>query len=524
MRQSLQSHLHYLLQRARGNVPAPWSDFDSDWYCTQYPDIESANVSPWMHYFLHGAAEGRLPNAEHAKLWATDSNDSLVIRLKTQAGSKDRFVADNAAWILARWYAKNENWHEVVEAMAPFAQRAQEGAGKFGASTATKLLWIDALRHNNRLDDAHSILGDWMSHSNPDHTLNLAKANLLADRAEQSALPDGRPWCDWVATINKIYASSSLAPLTLTDPSGPLSLDNLGTSRAPLIERGPLVSVIVPAYNAAQTLATVLRSLQHQSWQPLEILVVDDCSSDGTLEIAHSFAREDERIRVIAQQINGGAYCVRNIGLQESTGDFITVHDSDDWSHAQKIQTQVSALLTDNGLVASLSHWCRATTNLRFGGWNSPESWASWTHRNVSSLMIRRAVFEDLGFWDQVRCSADTEYYYRIIKAYGRSSITEVHKGTPLGLGRIDAQSLTQQSSTNIFTLFGGLRKQYHDAYAAWHQSASDRSALFLQQHPASRPFPVPSGMLSKSGSASTPLQQGATSPQTLMQHGHQTR
>jgi glycosyltransferase involved in cell wall biosynthesis len=89
----------------------------------------------------------------------------------------------------------------------------------------------------------------------------------------------------------------------------------------------PLVSVVVPAYNAATTIGETLASILEQNVRDLEVLVVDDGSSDGTRDVVAQVA--DERVRLITQE-NGGAASARNTGIGEAAGHFIAFLDADD--------------------------------------------------------------------------------------------------------------------------------------------------------------------------------------------------
>jgi glycosyltransferase involved in cell wall biosynthesis len=91
----------------------------------------------------------------------------------------------------------------------------------------------------------------------------------------------------------------------------------------------PLVTVVTPAYNTAPFLADTLESALHQSFPDFEILVVDDASTDGTLDIARAFAERDCRVRV-ATRPNGGAGAARNMALGQGRGQYFALLDSDD--------------------------------------------------------------------------------------------------------------------------------------------------------------------------------------------------
>ena len=86
----------------------------------------------------------------------------------------------------------------------------------------------------------------------------------------------------------------------------------------------PLISVIVPAYNAEAFLDQCLESIVAQSYSHLEILVVDDGSTDGTGSLCDQWARRDERIRII-HQTNGGHSAARNAALDVMTGELVTM-------------------------------------------------------------------------------------------------------------------------------------------------------------------------------------------------------
>ncbi|MFC2162159.1 glycosyltransferase [Candidatus Altiarchaeota archaeon] len=93
-------------------------------------------------------------------------------------------------------------------------------------------------------------------------------------------------------------------------------------------EDKPIVSVIVPTYNRGGMLGDCIGSLQQQSYPNLEIILVDDGSTDDTLKVLEEYAGEDERIRVFSQE-NNGSYSARNLGIKESKGGIICFTDDD---------------------------------------------------------------------------------------------------------------------------------------------------------------------------------------------------
>ena len=103
----------------------------------------------------------------------------------------------------------------------------------------------------------------------------------------------------------------------------------------------PLVSILIPVYNAEPWLAQTLESALGQTWGNLEIIVVDDGSRDGSLALARKYA--GTRLQVLAQP-NGGAAAARNHALQQAQGDFIQYLDADDLLSPEKISTQIKVL------------------------------------------------------------------------------------------------------------------------------------------------------------------------------------
>lgn len=106
------------------------------------------------------------------------------------------------------------------------------------------------------------------------------------------------------------------------------SLD-LSARRLPLRLRGPKVSVVVPVYNVAPYLEECLQSISAQTYRNLEIVVVDDGSTDGSLVVAQRCRRLDRRIRIV-ERPNGGLSAARNTGIDAATGEFLAFVDSDD--------------------------------------------------------------------------------------------------------------------------------------------------------------------------------------------------
>lgn len=124
----------------------------------------------------------------------------------------------------------------------------------------------------------------------------------------------------------------------------------------------PLVSVIVPAWNAEATIAETLQSVADQTYRNLEIIVVDDGSVDRTAEIAREFSASEPRARLIVKE-NGGVASARNSAITESSGEWIAPIDADDLWHPTRVEKMVAAALAAPVMPGFVYCWSRDLDN-----------------------------------------------------------------------------------------------------------------------------------------------------------------
>ena len=101
-----------------------------------------------------------------------------------------------------------------------------------------------------------------------------------------------------------------------------------------------MVSVIIPSYNREKTIERAVMSVLNQTYKDLELIVVDDCSKDNTVEVLKSI--EDDRFRIIELEKNSGACVARNVGIENAQGDYIAFQDSDDEWLLDKLEKQMA--------------------------------------------------------------------------------------------------------------------------------------------------------------------------------------
>lgn len=119
-------------------------------------------------------------------------------------------------------------------------------------------------------------------------------------------------------------------------------------------KREPLVSVIIPVWNTGKAVGQLVESLFKQSYQNLEIVAVDDGSSDDSLQVLQDLAKKDKRLKVIHQE-NGGVGAARNRGIEESTGEYLVFVDSDDEVEAEFVEALVKEMQQNPGAVMAVA-------------------------------------------------------------------------------------------------------------------------------------------------------------------------
>ncbi|MGE3284351.1 MAG: glycosyltransferase family 2 protein [Alphaproteobacteria bacterium] len=198
-----------------------------------------------------------------------------------------------------------------------------------------------------------------------------------------------------------------------------------------------IVTVIVPAYNAARTLEATLSSVRNQTHGALEILVVDDGSTDATPEIARRAAHADPRVRLIRQP-NRGVAAARNAGLVEAWGAYVAPVDADDLWHPRKIELQLDAARRVGEALAFVYAWSRRIDEadvvladlgpVRWRGDVFPMLAVSNFLRNASNALIPTEPLRALGGFDPMLRAAGAQGAedLKVLLALARRGFVEV--------------------------------------------------------------------------------------------------
>ncbi|GAB4369345.1 MAG: hypothetical protein Kow00121_09180 [Elainellaceae cyanobacterium] len=190
----------------------------------------------------------------------------------------------------------------------------------------------------------------------------------------------------------------------------------------------PLVSILIPCYNAEKWLAGTIKSALGQTWKNIEVILVNDGSKDNSLAIAKQY--ESSRVKVIAQE-NQGQSAAENRALAEAQGDFIQYLDADDLLAPDKVERQIKLLTSGNpGYIAS-GEWGRfkeTTVDAQFkpeSVWQdmSPVDWlvCSWGGGGMmhgAAWLIPREVVDKAGPWNEsLSLINDVDYFSRVLLA-----------------------------------------------------------------------------------------------------------
>ncbi|MGZ5421445.1 MAG: glycosyltransferase family 2 protein [Aeromicrobium sp.] len=296
--------------------------------------------------------------------------------------------------------------------------------------------------------------------------------------------------------FNDLFGDHGLLPLAIAPGPG-APFDRI-TVEVPdeMRESGPdcpLVTIIMSTFKPDQSLRTAVGSLINQTWQNLEILLVDDCSPPEFDGLLHEAAAMDPRIRLIRMEQNGGTYKIRNFAISVASGEFIAFKDSDDWAHPERIERQVRPLLESAELVGTTCSSIRVNANLGVSsvGFSPARQCAS------SPVFRRRLVMDTLGGFDAVRKAGDTEFTRRIELVFGVDAFPEVPH--PLVLTQLTPGSLSRAEFG--FGWHHGARVLHREAYRYWHRVIGRGSASPTLDPADPRPFVSPE-RLSRSGAA----------------------
>lgn len=215
----------------------------------------------------------------------------------------------------------------------------------------------------------------------------------------------------------------------------------------------PLVSVIIPVYNGERFLHEAVQSVVYQKYSPVEIIVVDDGSTDGTATVARSFS---ETVRYL-HQTNQGPAAARNRGIEHAQGNLLAFADADDLWPADKLALQLPYLIRDPQIDIVLGRIQQVRLSETVDGETLAEEFAEPAFSvNLGSAIIRRSVFERVGLFDEtMRYSEDVDWFMRAREA--GASIVTIDAVTLLY--RQHEENMTRGKSTSELNVLKALKR-----------------------------------------------------------------
>lgn len=215
------------------------------------------------------------------------------------------------------------------------------------------------------------------------------------------------------------------------------------------------VLTIVPLYNKEKYLSKCIESILQQTHTEIELVIVDDCSTDSSYQIAKSYEHLDN-VTVLQNKENRGCYYSRNRGLEyfkDKEWDYFTTHDPDDYSLPTRFEIVLNQFKQNPHKKGLLTTYHRKdTTN------------PNWFHIRPSEgiAFYKREIFENLGYFDNTRFAGDTEYVSRADHFYC-NFLKEPHwLGTnkeELYIAYVDGTNLTKTVKANERAQYWGKAK-----------------------------------------------------------------
>lgn len=243
----------------------------------------------------------------------------------------------------------------------------------------------------------------------------------------------------------------------------------------------PLVSVIVPLYNYQKFIVDCMASIKQQDYENYELIIVDDCSTDSSYEVAKSF--EDVRTTVIKLDRNRGYSRAKNEGIILSQGDLITCLDADDLLTKDSLSCRVSAILKKG-----IPFVHAKAFNIR--GNISLDKCYKMTHQkakrprvHAQTVMVERWVYKKFGLYEEkLRSKSDKEMWWRL---FGKNDsckfkIDKLFINNFVAYYRKHGASMMDKRSRN-FTLQKKLLKQLDKAYQKRQSGITVDNTRFLE-------------------------------------------
>lgn len=247
-----------------------------------------------------------------------------------------------------------------------------------------------------------------------------------------------------------------------------------------MTKQQPLISIVTPVYNAEKFLLDTIKTVQDQTYQNWEWLLVDDMSSDSSIEIIKKAQRTDSRIKLVSMPQNGGAAKARNAGIEAAQGQYLAFLDADDLWVTSKLEKQVNFMQQNDSAFSFTGYeFTDAEGNPNGKKVTVPSTisyrqalknttiWTSTVMLDISKLSKKEVSMPD------VRRGQDTATWWKILKkidhAHGLSEVLSLYRRTheSLSANKLTALKRTWNLYRNVEKL-GVISSGYNFCWYVW--------------------------------------------------------
>ncbi len=196
----------------------------------------------------------------------------------------------------------------------------------------------------------------------------------------------------------------------------------------------PLVSVVIPVFNSEKYLVESIESIINQTYSNLEILIIDDLSTDDSWKIIEEYGKIDARIVPVKNKVNLNSAATRNVGIKKAHGKYICLHDSDDVSEPDRIQKQVNYLESHPDVHALGSNMLIIDCYSNIIGKRDYPTYSKDIKKVMllfdpiaqPTIMIERNLFDKVGYYNEKYSRAqDYDLWFRILEKYNIDNLNE---------------------------------------------------------------------------------------------------
>lgn len=361
--------------------------------------------------------------------------------------------------------------------------------GVFEESTNAMYLADKVFKRNKTINGYFEMIENVLP-SDLKYTLSVIKANEAITRAKEE---------EWLNYFNEYLSNFVDYRLKLNENNGTIFermyFDGNGVAKEVL--GGDLITVIMPAWNAEETIKKSAFSILNQTWKNIELIIVDDASTDDTYRIALEIAKIDSRVKVLKNSRNVGPYVSKNYALAIANGQWITGHDADDFALPDRLEIHIEHAIR-YGYDASVTYMIRMRPEGIFDHLNKVGVFSFdgvARKASITCLFRRKVLMEKIGFWDSVRYGADSELIDRaeIILKEKFGVIREISM-----ICLSSDSNLTNNPVTGIRADSGKMsktRKAYKDSWVKWHERIKQGESGYVGFPSFSRCYKVPEEM-----------------------------